>query len=104
MPGVTVAEACKRFAVSKAAVLRARRDLVPASALSLAELALAALSRNGARQSGTLGNLSGIAGWIDYLNHDACSAEDVRTLLDTLVESGVLSIRGKRWKLRQAWP
>jgi hypothetical protein len=59
--------------VAKAAVQRARKGLV-----SLAELALAALTSNGTKKSGTLGDLSGIAGW--------------------------LTIDGDRWRLRGAWP
>jgi hypothetical protein len=102
VPGVTIAEACGRFDVPKSAVARARRE--PGSALSLDELALAALSKNGTKTRGALSGLGGIARWLDYINHDACSAEDVRSLLETFVASGHLSIDGERWRLREAWP
>lgn len=104
IPGVTVAEACERFAVPKSAVQRARRAALPGSELSLAELALAALSKNGTRKRGTLSGLDRIAGWIDYVNHDGCTADDVRSLLEELVASDHLSIEGDRWKLREPWP
>jgi len=104
VPGVTILDASERFGVARSAVQRARRESLPGTELSIAELALAALSRNGTKKSGTLSDLDRIAGWIDYVNHDACSANDVRALLDTFVTSGQLSIEGDRWRLREAWP
>lgn len=99
IPGVTIATACRRFGVSKAAVARARKS--PESKPTLAEIALAALTSNGTKKSGTLGDLSGIAGWIDYINHDGCTAEDARTLLESCSE---LKLDKTRWKLVNAWP
>lgn len=104
VPGVTIAEVCERFGVPKSAVQRARRESPPGSELSLDELALAALSKNGARKKGSLANLRGIAGWLDYVNHDGCTAADVRALLDGFVQSGHLAIDGDRWTLREKWP
>jgi hypothetical protein len=72
--------------------------------VSLSELALAALTKNGTRKKGTLSGLGRIASWIDYIDHDGCTADDVRNLLDEFVASGHLSIEGDRWKLREAWP
>ncbi len=70
----------------------------------LAELVLAALSSEGQRSEGALTDVNGIAGWIDYINHDGCTAADVRRILDGLVEDGALSIEGNRWKLARPWP
>jgi hypothetical protein len=102
IPGVTIAEARARFGVTRAAIQKARKD--PATAPSLAELALAALTSNGTVTAGVLGDLHSIAGWIDYINHDACTVEEVRALLAACVASGVLELSGETWKLRGAWP
>jgi hypothetical protein len=103
VPGVTIAEAAARFAVPAPAVARARKA---AKALSLAELALAALTDNGARGSGTLtaAALAQIASFIDYVNHDGCTADEVRALLATCARDGTLALRGDAWSLGAAWP
>lgn len=102
VPGVTIDEACRRFGVAKSAVQRARKTGGPPTELSLAELALAALTKNGTVTSGTLDGLERIAGWLDYVNHDGSTAEDVSRLLASLGE--VLTIDGTHWELRAAWP
>ena len=99
IPGVTIDEARARFHVTRAAIQKARKD--PASSPSLAELALAALTANGTVTSGQLGDLQSIAGWIDYVNHDACTVEDVHRLLASCPE---LELRARSWRLRGAWP
>ena len=98
VPGVTIDEACRRFGVRKAAVSRARK--LPETAPSVAELALAALTSHGTKRSGTLA-LDAIASWIDYVNHDGCTAAEARRLLDTCPE---LAIDKTRWKLVRPWP
>jgi len=98
IPGVTIAEACARFGVTKAAVTRARRD--PASKPTLDELALAALTDNGARTSGTV-DLAAIAGWLDYVDHTAYTADEVRAMLARFPQ---LAIDGDRWTLTAPWP
>lgn len=89
IPGVTVAEAAKRFRVTAAAVRRARLE-VPG--FRLEDLALSCLTRDGRVRKGTLGDLSGIAGYIDYVNHDGCTPAGVRRLLRASVRAGVLAI------------
>lgn len=100
---MTIAEAAARFAVPPSAVTRARKS---APALSLAELALAALTGNGARANGTLtaGGLAQIASFIDYVNHDGCTAEDVRALLAACAAQGTLELQGDEWSLPAPWP
>ena len=104
VPGVTIAKACERFAVPRAAVERARRELGPETTPSIAELVLASLSSEGQRSEGSLTDLEGIAGWIDYINHDGCTTADVRRILDELVADGALSVQGNHWKLARPWP
>ena len=99
IPGVTIDEARARFGVTRAAIQKARKD--PASSPSLAELALAALTSNGTLTSGKLDDLRSIAGWLDYVNHDACTETDVRRLL---AECPQLEINDGSWRLRAAWP
>src|SRR5512134_2325763 len=77
VPGVTIAQACERLAVSRAAVERARRELPSETTPSLAELVLAALSSEGQQSEGALIDLEPIADWIDYINHDGCTVADV---------------------------
>ena len=102
IPGVTIAQAAKRFEVPPAQVSRARKSIVETS-LSMADLALAALTREGRRRSGALSDLKAIAGWLDYVNHDACTPAEVRALLDEQVKAGLLEIDGGR-RLLKPWP
>jgi hypothetical protein len=106
MPGVTIGEACTRFGVTRARVQRARKALGRA-ALQPApdDLVVASLSRNGAIAEGELpADFSGIASFVDYVNHDGCDAAAVRQMLGSLVERGVLAVAGVRWKLLVVWP
>lgn len=97
VPGVTIAEACERFEVTKAEVARARK--APASKPSLAELALAALTNNGTAKTGAIAELAGVAAWLDHLNHDGCTVDDVRALLADLV-----AFDGDRWRSLGVFP
>jgi len=104
LPGVTIAEAAERFSVSVHSVRRARRDPALDTSLSLAELALAVLSKNGLEWSFALGDLRQVAGFIDYVNHDGCTPEDVRTLLESLADAGVIELGAESGRLLVAWP
>ncbi|MGZ6142990.1 MAG: hypothetical protein ACXWLM_06610 [Myxococcales bacterium] len=101
IPGVTIAQAAKRYGVTPAEVRRARATV---TGLDLSDYALAALTGDGKRRKGVLGDLTAIAGYIDYINHDACTAAEARALLQECVEEGVLAIEGDRWRLTKAWP
>lgn len=101
VPGVTLAEACARFGVTRAAIARARK--LPAARPSLGELALAALTTNGTVTTGNI-DLAGITGWIDHINHDGTTADDVRALLEPFVAAGSLVLEGERWRLVGEWP
>ncbi len=104
IPGVTIADACKRFGVAKSAVSRARKANDPATQLAADELVLAALTDNGATTSGTLENLQHVASWLDYVNKDGSTAKDVYRMLDAFVATGQLAISGQRWTLLRPWP
>jgi hypothetical protein len=102
VPGVTIRQVSKRFGMTPPQIRVARLD--SRSALSLAELALAALTTNGTHHEGTLDDLRGIASFIDYVNHDAATVVDARRLLDECVAKGLLEIDGNAWRLLQEWP
>ena len=104
LPGVTIDEACRRFGVSRYAVRRLRRQDPARTALSLSDLVLAALTREGRDTEGTLSDLAAIAGWLDYVNHDGSRVRDVERILAELVHEGWLALEGQRWTLRRAWP
>jgi hypothetical protein len=98
VPGVTIAEACKRFGVTRGAVVKARRD--PATKPSLDELALAALTQNGEVASGML-DLAAIARWLDYIDHASYADAEIRAMLS---RTGRVAIDGDRWTLTSPWP
>jgi len=102
VPGVTLAEACQRFSVTKAAITRARK--APESRPSVAELALAALTSNGTSASGAVADLAGVASWIDYVNHDGSTIDTIREVLAPFVAAGVLAFEGDRWRFTGQWP
>ena len=101
IPGITIAAAAKRYKIAPADVRRARAIV---TGLDLSDYALAALTGDGKRRKGVLGDLTAIAGYIDYINHDACTAAEVRALLEECVADGLLAIEGDRWRLTKAWP
>ena len=101
LPGVTRAQACERFGVSRRALADARKR---AGRPDRHELVLASLTRCGALTSGEPVNLGGIARFVDWQNHDGTRPEDVVQLLDDLVDRGVIQLDGDRWELRIEWP
>jgi hypothetical protein len=105
LPGVTLDEACKRCGVTKAALQRARKALGVEAMPGPEDLVLAALTRNGARRRGTLpAELDGLAGFIDYVNKDGCTAAEVRAMLRRLARRRVLTLDERRWALCVPWP
>jgi len=101
VPGVTIGEAAARFDVPLAHVRRARNEV---AALTLPELVLASLSQNGVLQSFSIADLSSVAGYIDYVNHDGCTEQDVRAMLEELGRAGAIAIEGTQARLLRAWP
>ena len=100
VPGVTIAEASRRFRVTPYAVRRARTGLAP---LTPAELAFAALTRNGRLRAGPL-ELVSIARWLEYIDRRRYNETEVRRLLDPYVASGQLETDEDRWRLHADWP
>jgi hypothetical protein len=104
IPGVTIAKACARYGVGRSAVARVKKELHGA-APSREDLLIAALSSNGEQQQGELpSDYAGLASWLDYIDHDGCTADEARAQVATLATDGLIEIDGKTWRLRVAWP
>jgi len=104
IPGVTIAEACERYGVSRSAVARVKKSLGDARP-SLDDLLLAALTSNGMHEQGELpGDYSSLASWLDYVEHDGCTPEQARARVCRLAERGLIEIQGTAWRLRAPWP
>lgn len=104
LPGVTLAETCARTGVSRGALRRARELHGLAAHPSREDLALSALTKAGAQAEGELGDLAGLASFLDHVNHDGTTEAEVRDLLRALEARGLLALEGPRWRLLAPWP
>jgi hypothetical protein len=102
VPGASVDAIARETGVSPSAIRRARKAL----ALTRDDLLLAALTANGTRAEGSIGEdvLTGVASWLDYVNHDGSTAASVRADLDRLAEAGRIALDGARFRLLVPWP
>jgi glutathione S-transferase len=104
IPGVTIAAACERYGVGRSAVARVKKELRGARP-SLDDLLIAALSRNGELREGELPrDYAALASWLDYIDHDGCTAEEARARVAELATDGLIELRGETWRLLVAWP
>lgn len=104
IPGVTMAQACERYGVPLAAVARVKKELDGARP-SASDLLLAALTRNGERSEGEMPrDYAHLASWLDYVDHDGCTADEARARVARLADEGLLEIHGLAWRLRGPWP
>lgn len=83
--------------------LRKARKADP-SGLGHDDLLIAALSRNGTRVEGRLGDLPLLASWLDYVNKDGSTAASVSADLLRLEADGVIVVRGDHYRLLLPWP
>lgn len=102
LPGVTLAHAAATTGIPARTIARARKgsSLRP----DRDDLLLAALTRNGERRDGALGDLALIASWLDYVNKDGSTAASVERDLARLVAEGRLAIEAGRFRLIADWP
>lgn len=104
LPGVTRAEVCERFGISRYRLDRARRAYRGRSFPTRPELVLGALTRNGQLDAGGIPDLAHLGSWLDYVNKDGSTADDVAALIDGLVADGWLAVDGERWRLLRPFP
>ena len=78
-----------------AALRRARRTLTVQ--LGRDDLLLAALTNNGTRTEGTIGDLASLAGWLDAVNHDGSDAATIARDLTRLARAGRITYDGDRF-------
>lgn len=102
LPGVTLAEASRAAGVPLATLRRARKE--SAVRLTRDDLLLAALTKNGAQTEGPLGDPAGLAAWLDHVNHDGSTAEEVARDLDRLAAEGRIVIERGRFRMVGRWP
>ena len=104
IPGVTIAEAAKTIGVSAAAVKRARAG--EATAPTRDDLLLAALTKNGTLREGPVGDRAALAGWLDYVNKDGTTADEVGRDLERLARDGHIALGddGTTFSLVTPWP
>lgn len=104
LPGVTMAEACERYGVGRSAVARVKKELGGARP-SGDDLVLAALTGNAEREHGELpSDYASLASWLDYVDHDGCTADEARARVAALGDRGLIEIDGTAWRLRVPWP
>lgn len=104
IPGVTIAEAAKTIGVSAAAVKRGRAR--EATAPTRDDLLLAALTKNGTLREGPVGDHAALAGWLDYVNKDGTTADEVGRDLERLAREGRIALEdgGAKFRLVTRWP
>lgn len=106
LPGITLDTACERFGVDKGGLQNARKTL-GATWLrpSREDLLLAALTDYATLTEGPLpASLDKIASYIDFVEKDGCTADEVQTVINALVRHKLLELTPDGWKLLEAWP
>ena len=106
LPGVTLATACDRFGVTKPALEHARKMLGETWLRpSREDLVVAILTDYATATEGPMpASFDAIASYIDFVEKDGCTAVEVRSLIDGLVQQGLVEIAKARWKLLEPWP
>ena len=102
LPGMTLAQVCRRTGVSLSALRRARK--AGTIRLTRDDLLLAALTENGERVDGPIGELAGLASWLDHVNQDGTTAAEVERDLARLAASGRIALEGGAFRLLAPWP
>jgi hypothetical protein len=63
------------------------------------DLILATLTKDGELTEGDVGDLAGLAAWLDHVNHDGSTAEGVGRDLARLAAEGRIALEGGRFRL-----
>jgi hypothetical protein len=102
LPGMTQAKACRMTGLSLLALRRARKE--QAIRLTRDDLLLAALTANGERMEGAIGDLAALASWLDHVNHDGSTAAEVEGDLARLASEGRIVLDAGQFRLVGRWP
>lgn len=102
LPGMSQAKAARRVGISLAALRRARQTITVH--LDRDDLILAALTDNGTRTTGPIGDLAALARWLDAVNHDGSDAATIARDLDRLAHAGRITRDGDHFVLLGDWP
>jgi len=102
LPGLSMAQVSRRTGIPVAAIRRSRQER-PVR-LDRDDLLLAALTRNGERSQGAVGDLAVLASWLDYTNKDGTTAAEVTLDLERLAAEGRIVLRAGRFRLVGRWP
>lgn len=107
VPGVKVREVCERLGVTRYAIeLASKLPDMPRRAPK-DDLVIAMLTAQGRIERGPWPSpaaLSTMASWLDYVDKDGSTADDVAARLDGLVQRGVLRRVGDEYELLQPFP
>lgn len=107
VPGVKVREVCERFGVTRYAVELARELPDMPRRAPKDDLVIAMLTRHGRIERGPWPSpaaLSTMASWLDYVDKDGSTADDVASRLDALIQRGVLRRVGDEYELLEPFP
>ena len=104
LPGVLRKQACERFALSRSMLRRAIQELGTEATPTREDLVLHAFTDAGTVTEGPLPDLAVVAVYLDYVNKDASTPDEIRGLLNDLVEGGRLTLEGDHWHLVGAFP
>lgn len=106
IPGVSATKVCERLGVTRYAIAKATKRF-GGRRPSPEDLVLAALTREGANTRGpwpTADKLTLMASWVDYVNKDGSTAENIEAMLDGFVRAGVLRRDGNAFVLLKPFP
>lgn len=105
IPGVTASQVQQRLGVTRHAISVATQRF--GNRPSPEDLVLAALTRSGTDTRGswpTAQQLATMASWVDYVNKDGSTADDIAAILDRFLSNGVLRREGDTFLLLEPFP
>jgi hypothetical protein len=102
LPGMSLAAASRRTGLPIGALRKARTARPPR--IDRDDLLLGALTDNGLRLAGPIPDAAQLAGWLDYVNHDGSTADEVARDLARLADAGILALDAGEFRLLVPWP
>lgn len=103
LPGVKRKEVCERFDLSPGRLRRAMKGF-PDARPTRRDIVLHVISRAGTVEAGALPDLSRVASYLDYVNKDGSTADQIRALLEELADAGRIALDDDGWRLLRPFP